>query len=116
TPATIGHRDLAASEIIFNLPAPLGEADLPEDLRALAQPARRDGRIELHSAAPLADLGRVGSWADGLGRGASSKSTARPWRTSTCDSPPKRPGSRPRRHAEMDLVLHVTRFQLRAFL
>jgi ABC-2 type transport system ATP-binding protein len=67
TPATIGHRDLAASEIIFALPAGLGEGDLPEDLRALAQPARRDGRLELHSAAPLADLARLGSWADGRG-------------------------------------------------
>jgi ABC-2 type transport system ATP-binding protein len=65
TPATIGHRDLAASEIIFALPAGLGEGDLPGDLRALAQPARRDGRLELHSAAPLADLARLGSWADG---------------------------------------------------
>jgi ABC-2 type transport system ATP-binding protein len=67
TPATIGHRNLAASEIVFALPAGLGEGDLPEDLRALAQPARRDGRIELHSAAPLADLGRLGTWADGRG-------------------------------------------------
>jgi ABC-2 type transport system ATP-binding protein len=67
TPATIGHRDLAASEIIFALPDWLGEGDLPEDLRALTQSARRDGRIELHSAAPLADLGRLGSWADGRG-------------------------------------------------
>jgi ABC-2 type transport system ATP-binding protein len=67
TPATIGHRDLAASEIIFALAGGLGEADLPEDLRALAQPPRRDGRIELHSAAPLADLGRLGSWAEGRG-------------------------------------------------
>jgi ABC-2 type transport system ATP-binding protein len=65
TPATIGHRDLAASEIIFALPAGLGEGDLPEDLRALSQPTRRDGRLELHSAAPLADLARLGSWADG---------------------------------------------------
>jgi ABC-2 type transport system ATP-binding protein len=67
TPATIGRRDLAASEIVFALPAGLGEGDLPEDLRALARPRRRDGRIELHSAAPLADLGRLGSWADGRG-------------------------------------------------
>jgi ABC-2 type transport system ATP-binding protein len=67
TPATIGHRDLAASEIIFSLPAGLGPGDLPEDLLALAQPPRRDRRIELHSAAPLADLGRLGSWADGRG-------------------------------------------------
>jgi ABC-2 type transport system ATP-binding protein len=67
TPATIGHRDLAASEIIFALPVGLGVGDLPEDLSALAQPARRDGRIELHSAAPLDDLGRLGSWADGRG-------------------------------------------------
>jgi ABC-2 type transport system ATP-binding protein len=67
TPATIGHRDLAASEIIFDLPAGFGDADLPEDLRALLQPPRRDGRIELHSAAPLADLGRLGSWAEGRG-------------------------------------------------
>jgi ABC-2 type transport system ATP-binding protein len=67
TPATIGHRDLAASEIVFALPAGLGEGDLPEDLRALTQPARRDGRIELHSAAPLPDLGRLGTWADGRG-------------------------------------------------
>ena len=67
TPATIGHRDLAASEIIFALPAGLGEGDLPGDLRALAQPTRRDGRLELHSAAPLADLARLGSWADGRG-------------------------------------------------
>ena len=67
TPATIGHRDLAASEIIFELPAGFGDADLPDDLRALLQPPRRDGRIELHSAAPLADLGRLGSWAEGRG-------------------------------------------------
>jgi ABC-2 type transport system ATP-binding protein len=67
TPATIGHRDLAASEIIFDLPAGFGDADLPEDLRALLQAPRRDGRIELHSAAPLADLGRLGSWAEGRG-------------------------------------------------
>jgi ABC-2 type transport system ATP-binding protein len=67
TPATIGHRDLEASEIIFTLPGGLGAADLPEDLRALAQAPRRDGRIELHSAAPLADLGRLGSWAEGRG-------------------------------------------------
>jgi ABC-2 type transport system ATP-binding protein len=31
------------------------------------QPQRRDGRIELHSAAPLADLARLGSWAEGRG-------------------------------------------------
>ena len=67
TPATIGHRDLAASEIIFALPGGFGEGDLPDDLRALTQPTRRDGRIELHSAAPLDDLGRLGSWADGRG-------------------------------------------------
>ncbi len=67
TPATIGRRDLAASEIIFGLPAGTGEGDLPGDLIPLLQPARRDGRIELHSAAPLADLGRLGSWADGRG-------------------------------------------------
>ena len=67
TPAKIGHRDIAASEIIFSLPDGLAEADLPDDLLALAQPRRRDGRIELHSAAPLADLGRLGTWADGRG-------------------------------------------------
>jgi ABC-2 type transport system ATP-binding protein len=67
TPATIGRRDLAASEIVFALPAGLGEKDLPGELRALAQPRRRDGRIELHSAAPLEDLGRLGSWAEGRG-------------------------------------------------
>jgi ABC-2 type transport system ATP-binding protein len=67
TPAKIGHRDIAASEIIFSLPDRLAEADLPDDLLALAQPRRRDGRIELHSAAPLADLGRLGTWADGRG-------------------------------------------------
>ena len=67
TPATIGHRDTAASEIVFALPAGIGVGELPEDLRALARPDRRDGRIELHSAAPLADLGRLGSWAEGRG-------------------------------------------------
>jgi ABC-2 type transport system ATP-binding protein len=67
TPATIGRRDIAASEIIFALPAGVGEGDLPEDLHELVQAARRDGRIELHSAAPLADLGRLGSWAEGRG-------------------------------------------------
>ena len=67
TPAKIGHRDIAASEIIFSLPAGMAEPDLPDDLLALAQPRRRDGRIELHSAAPLADLGRLGTWADGRG-------------------------------------------------
>jgi hypothetical protein len=36
-------------------------------LRGLLQPARRDRRIELHSAAPLADLSRLGSWAEGRG-------------------------------------------------
>jgi len=67
TPATIGHRNLAASEIIFRLPGGIGADDLPDDLRALLRPPRRDGRIELHSAAPLADLGRLGSWAEGRG-------------------------------------------------
>ena len=67
TPAKIGHRDIAASEIIFALPAGTGEGDLPGDLIPLLQAPRRDGRIELHSAAPLADLGRLGSWADGRG-------------------------------------------------
>src|ERR1700742_3354468 len=66
TPAKIGHRDIAASEIIFQLPGG-AEAALPDALLALAQPRRRDGRIELHSAAPLPDLGRLGSWADGRG-------------------------------------------------
>jgi ABC-2 type transport system ATP-binding protein len=67
TPATIGRRDLAASEVLFALPVGVGEGELPEDLRALVQPDRRDGRIELHSAAPLADLGQLGSWAEGRG-------------------------------------------------
>jgi ABC-2 type transport system ATP-binding protein len=67
TPSTIGRRDLAASEIIFALPAGTTEGDLPGDLIPLLQPPRRDGRIEIHSAAPLADLGRLGSWADGRG-------------------------------------------------
>jgi ABC-2 type transport system ATP-binding protein len=67
TPATIGHRDIAASEIIFSLPPETSDWELPDDLVALMQPERRDGRIELHSAAPLADLGRLGSWADGRG-------------------------------------------------
>ncbi len=68
TPATIGHRDLAASEIIFDA------ARRDRRGRPARGPAgagrsrpRRDGRIELHSAAPLADLGRLGSWAEGRG-------------------------------------------------
>jgi ABC-2 type transport system ATP-binding protein len=67
TPATIGHRDIAASEILFNLPPGISDWELPDDLLALMQPARDGGRIELHSAAPLADLGRLGSWAEGRG-------------------------------------------------
>jgi len=67
TPATIGHRDIAASEIIFSLPPGTSDWELPDDLLALVQPAGRDGRIELHSAAPLADLGRLCSWAEGRG-------------------------------------------------
>ncbi|HEY2054902.1 MAG TPA: ABC transporter ATP-binding protein [Solirubrobacterales bacterium] len=67
TPATIGHRDIAASEILFTLPVGISDRELPDDLLALMQPGRRDGRIELHSAAPLADLGRLGSWAEGRG-------------------------------------------------
>jgi ABC-2 type transport system ATP-binding protein len=65
TPATIGRRDIAASEILFTLPPGISDWELPDDLVALMQPERRDGRIELHSAAPLADLGRLGSWAEG---------------------------------------------------
>src|SRR6201996_2072689 len=63
TPATIGHRDLAASEIIFNLPAgPRRGAR-----GALRRPRRVAGRTDRTAAAPLADLGRLGSWADGRG-------------------------------------------------
>jgi ABC-2 type transport system ATP-binding protein len=78
TPATIGHRDLAASEILFLLPQGVGDGELPDDLRALMQPGRRDGRIELHSAAPLTDLGRLGSWADGRGIEVSELEVRRP--------------------------------------
>ncbi|MBS1844225.1 MAG: ABC transporter ATP-binding protein [Actinobacteria bacterium] len=78
TPATIGHRDLAASEIIFLLPQGVGKGELPSDLVALMQSERRDGRIELHSAAPLADLGRLGSWADGRGIEISELEVRRP--------------------------------------
>jgi len=67
TPATIGHRDIAASEILFTLPPGIEDWELPDDLLALMQPERHGGRIELHSAAPLADLGRLGSWAEGRG-------------------------------------------------
>ena len=67
TPATIGGRDLEASEIVFALPAGVGEGEMPDDLLALLGPRRRDGRVELRSAAPLADLGRLGSWAEGRG-------------------------------------------------
>jgi ABC-2 type transport system ATP-binding protein len=64
TPRTIGHRDIAASEIAFILPAELGAGDLPVELEMLV--ASSDGpRVLLHSAAPLADLQRLGSWADG---------------------------------------------------
>src|ERR1700742_4235456 len=59
TPATIGHRDIAASEILFRLPPDISDFELPEDLVALMQKERPDGRIEIHSAAPLADLGRL---------------------------------------------------------
>src|ERR1700761_4095876 len=38
TPATIGHRDLAASEILFLLPRGLERNELPTDLLALARP------------------------------------------------------------------------------
>jgi len=67
TPATIGHRDIAASEILFTLPPGVSDRELPDDLLALMQPERHGGRIELHSAAPLADLGRLGTWAEGRG-------------------------------------------------
>ena len=78
TPATIGHRDLAASEILFLLPQGVEKGELPSDLIALLQPERRDGRIELHSAAPLADLSRLGSWADGRGIEVSELEVRRP--------------------------------------
>jgi ABC-2 type transport system ATP-binding protein len=78
TPATIGHRDLAASEILFLLPQSIEDWELPDDLKALMQPERRDGRIELHSAAPLADLGRLGSWAEGRGIEVSELEVRRP--------------------------------------
>ena len=42
------------------------------------QPERQGGRIELHSAAPLADLGRLGSWADGRGIEVSELEVRRP--------------------------------------
>ena len=67
TPATIGRRDIAASEILFALPPGVADRELPEELLALVQPERPGGRIELHSAAPLADLARLGSWAEGRG-------------------------------------------------
>src|SRR6201996_6302481 len=38
TPATIGHRDIAASEILFSLPPGISDWELPDDLLALARP------------------------------------------------------------------------------
>jgi ABC-2 type transport system ATP-binding protein len=64
TPRTIGRRDLAASEISFELPVPLGHGDLPGELAALVV-GETSHRLTLHSADPLADVGRLGAWAAG---------------------------------------------------
>jgi ABC-2 type transport system ATP-binding protein len=66
TPRTLGGRDRMAAAITFSLPAGVGRGDLPGALRPIAEPVG-DGRFELLSEAPLADLGELGRWAASRG-------------------------------------------------
>ena len=67
TPATIGKRQDAASEITFTLPAQVAPDHLPAELRDLISSLERSGRVTLRSAHALADVQRLAVWA--LGRG-----------------------------------------------
>src|ERR1700749_1785545 len=70
TPATIGHRDLAASEILFALPAGMGEGELPEGLRGVHPGAPR-ARAAPPRAPPAATAGSnctaPGRWPTSVG-------------------------------------------------
>ena len=87
TPATIGHRDLAASEILFLLPpgtARRRPARRPAGADAAGAPRRADRTAQRRAAGrprPARLLGRRPR----RSRSASSRSAARPSRTSTCD-------------------------------
>ena len=64
-PATLGGRDRSAAKITFTLPSNLSTAQLPSPFAAAA--AADGGRVEARSAAPLADLRSLTSWAADVG-------------------------------------------------
>ncbi|HLM87364.1 MAG TPA: ABC transporter ATP-binding protein [Solirubrobacteraceae bacterium] len=67
TPATLGGRDHALSDISFSLPDGASETDLPATLAALV--AARDGRLHIRAQEPARVLYELAGWA--LARGES---------------------------------------------
>ncbi len=66
TPATLGGRDHAVSDISFTLPATTSTAELPAELAAIAR-QRDDGRIHVGAREPARALHELTGWA--LARG-----------------------------------------------
>jgi ABC-2 type transport system ATP-binding protein len=63
TPGALGGRDRMSAAIGFTLPTGRSTADLPADLRPLAEPVGADGRILVHSQHTLCHLQAVAQWA-----------------------------------------------------
>jgi len=77
TPGTLGGRDRSATEIGFDLPAPLSSADLPPDLRARVSDVH-GARVRLRSETPLAHLALLAAWTRRLGIGIGDLEVSRP--------------------------------------
>jgi ABC-2 type transport system ATP-binding protein len=77
TPATLGGRDRAPSEISFDLPSGTGVGELPASAAA-AFAARQGDRVLLQSQEPLELLGELAAWARDRGIGLADVNVHRP--------------------------------------
>ncbi len=76
TPATLGGRDRALSDISFTLPGGAGVGELPPELARLAQ--LRDGRVHISAPEPARALYELAGWALARGESLSDLTVGRP--------------------------------------
>ncbi len=76
TPATLGGRDRALSDISFTLPGGAGVGELPPELARLAQ--LRDGRVHISAPEPARALYELSGWALARGESLSDLTVGRP--------------------------------------
>jgi len=77
TPATLGGRDHALSDISFSLPEGAAIAELPDELASLSQ-VRADGRVHLSVAEPARSLHALSGWALARGESLGDLTVGRP--------------------------------------